>query len=161
MHPNAQLLQKLYNSLNNHDYASMAACYRADAVFEDIAFRLSGKQSIQAMWHMISEGDLRATFSQVEANDENGVVKDLVDTYTFRDTGRHVVNRIRSEFEFREGLIQSHRDHCNPLQWGLQALGPVKGLVAGLVPRVRQSAAQEKLANFMRTKPEYISIAGR
>jgi ketosteroid isomerase-like protein len=155
MHPHSSLLETLYNSLNKKDHAGMAACYHPDAEFEDIAFTLRGKSRIHAMWHMISEGDLQATFTIREADDQAGVV-DVVDDYTFRDTGRRVHNVIRSEFRFRDELIISHHDYCDALKWGMQALGPVKGFMSWLVPSKRREMAMAKLEKFIAEHSEYV-----
>jgi len=154
MHPNAALLEKLYRCLDTKDHNGMAACYHPDATFEDIAFALRGTKEIHAMWHMISETDLRATFTVRRADDQGGTA-DLVDTYHFRDTGRRVHNVIQSEFRFRDGLIVEHKDSCSALKWGVQALGPVKGVLSWLVPAKRKEKAKAKLENFVERHPEY------
>lgn len=154
MHPQASLLEKLYTCLDGKDHEGMAACYHSEAEFQDIAFTLRGKKQIHAMWHMISETDLRASFTVRQIDDQSGTV-DLVDEYTFRDTGRRVRNVIRSEFHFRDGLIIEHRDSCDALKWGVQALGPVKGLLSWLIPSKRRAGAMEKLDKFIASHPEY------
>jgi ketosteroid isomerase-like protein len=153
-HPHARLLATLYTALDAKDHAAMAACYHPDAEFRDIAFTLRGRTQIHAMWHLIAETDLRATFTVRSADDETGTV-DLVDDYTFRDTGRRVRNVIRSEFRFRDGLIVAHRDACSAARWGVQALGPVKGVLAWLVPATRRAKAMAKLRRFIASHPEY------
>jgi hypothetical protein len=115
---------------------------------------LDKKKQIHAMWDMISKTDLRASFKIVEANDENGLV-DLVDEYTFGEDKRPVRNVIRSEFHFQDGLIIKHRDSCNALKWGIQALGPVTGIVSWLVPSKRRKKAMEKLNEFIANNRKY------
>ena len=154
MHAHEALLQKLYSCLKRKDHAGMAECYHPDAEFQDIAFTLKGRKSIHAMWHMISTTDLRAEFKVQHADERSGTVN-LVDDYTFKDTGRPVHNVIQSEFQFRDGLIIRHHDKCNALKWGIQALGPVKGVLSWLVPSSRRAKAKEKLDAFIRTHPEY------
>jgi ketosteroid isomerase-like protein len=154
MHSHEALLQKLYSCLKRKDHAGMAECYHPDAEFQDIAFTLKGRKSIHAMWHMISTTDLRAEFKVQHADERSGTVH-LVDDYTFKDTGRPVHNVIQSEFQFRDGLIIRHHDKCNALRWGIQALGPVKGVLSWLVPNSRRAKAKEKLDAFIRTHPEY------
>src|SRR3954462_7066779 len=105
MHPNAALLDRLFTALDRHDHATMAACYHLDATFRDIAFDLHGRKEIHSMWHMICEGDIRATFEVVHADEQKGKVK-LVDTYPFGATkdppkpGRPVRNVVDSRFLF-------------------------------------------------------------
>src|ERR1700730_1499737 len=97
MHPNAALLRRLFTALDHHDHLTMASCYHSAATFRDIAFDLRGSKQIHSMWHMICEGDIRASFELVHANDQDGRVK-LLDTYTFGATkdppspGRRVRN---------------------------------------------------------------------
>jgi ketosteroid isomerase-like protein len=154
MNTHSLLLEKLYTCLNSKDHAGMADCYHPDADFKDIAFTLHGRKQIHAMWHLISETDLRATFTIIKVDEESGRVQ-LVDDYTFRDTGRPVHNEIQSDFRFQDGLIIEHSDSCDALKWGIQALGPVKGVISWLVPSTRQAKAMEKLEKFVNSHPEY------
>ena len=142
------LLEKLYTCLNNKDHTGMAACYHPDADFKDIAFTLHGKKQIHGMWQMISETDLKASFTIIDADDETGRVESEED-YTFRDTGRPVHNIIQSDFRFQDGLIIEHLDSCDALKWGIQALGLVKGILSWLVPSERRELAMKKLEKYL------------
>src|SRR3954462_407066 len=124
MHPNAALLDRLFTALDRHDHATMTACYHLDATFRDIAFDLHGRKEIHAMWHMICEGDIRATFDVVHADDNTAEVN-LIDDYTFSSTGRKVHNVIQSRFQFQDGVIIEHHDFCDPRAWAAMALGGV------------------------------------
>src|SRR2546425_11048134 len=115
-HANAVLLQRLYTSLGQHDHQAMADCYHSEAAFSDIAFDLRGRKQIHAMWHMICQGDIRATCDLVQADDRSGEVN-LVDDYTFSSSGRSVHNVIHSHFRFREGVIVEHHDFCDTRAW--------------------------------------------
>ena len=128
-HPNADLLHRLFTSLNQHDHQEMAACYHADATFRDIAFDLRGSKQIHAMWHMICETDIRASFHLLEVDDRVGHVT-LIDDYTFSSTGRAVHNVIDSHFRLRDGLIIEHQDLCDARVWAAMALGGVSGFMA-------------------------------
>ena len=79
----------------------------------------------------------------------------MVDTYTFSDTGRRVVNRIESVFRFQEGLIVAQRDFCDPLDWARQAFGGLKGEVVGRVGVLRRRTARRKLRTFISSHPEH------
>jgi len=153
MHPHAQLLDKLFNALNQRDAAAMAACYHPDATFHDIAFDLHGRKEIGDMWRMICTSDIRATFEVVDANDSVARVS-LIDDYTFSDTGRAVHNVIDSRFRFDHGLIVEQRDTCDPHAWGAMAIGGVGGFLAGRVPALRRRKARRKLATFVAEHPE-------
>ena len=157
MHPNAALLHTLFTSLDRHDHRTMVRCYRPDATFRDIAFRLTGQKEIHAMWHMICVGDIRVAIKDVEADDRAGRAR-IVDTYTLRDKRqrpRKVVNEIESRFTFDGGLIVSQADDCDPVRWASMAFGGVKGFLAGHSRVVRSYAARKKLEEFITRNPEY------
>lgn len=154
MDPNSSLIHRLYTCLQAKDHQGMASCYHPQATFQDIAFDLKGRNRIHAMWHMISETDLKATFDVLQADERRGTAN-LIDDYTFRETGRRVHNVIRSEFQFQDGLILHHRDSCSALKWGVQALGPILGVVTWIIPPLRRSKATRKLENFIKEHPEY------
>jgi ketosteroid isomerase-like protein len=151
MHPNAQLLQRLYSSLGRHDHQAMTDCYHPDATFHDIAFDLQGKDQIGSMWRLICSGDIRTTFEIVKVDDCEGIVT-LVDEYTFSETGRRVRNPIESRFGFRDGLIAGHRDSCDPRAWAAVAIGGLVGFLAGRLRFLRAWKARGMLRTFMRAE---------
>jgi ketosteroid isomerase-like protein len=154
-HPNAQLLARLFSSLDRHDHESMADCYQPDATFTDIAFNLRGRKRIQAMWHMASEGDIRTTFDVKGADDREGLVR-VVDDYTFRSTGNKVRNVIESHFQFRDGRISDQRDACDPRKWADMALGGgLSGFLAGRFRFLRSRKAAKLLDAFIESHPQY------
>ena len=159
MHENARLLETFYRSLQGDDHRAVAACYHPAAAFEDIAFDLRDKKMIHAMWHMITEADLRLTYTIESADDRHGTAC-WTAKYTFKDTGRKVHNELRSTFVFEDGLIIRQRDECNPWRWGMQALGPVRGALSALFPSKRREQAMRKLQAFIDRHPEYQSGHG-
>jgi hypothetical protein len=148
------LLEKFYTGLEQDDHQAMADCYHDAATFKDIAFDLRGKKKIHAMWHMISESDLCATHRVESCGQQNAVVHWVAD-YTFKDTGRKVHNELRSHFRLKDGLIVEQRDDSDAWRWCLQALGPIKGPLAWLVPALRQRTAARKLADFISRHRQY------
>jgi hypothetical protein len=132
----------------------MAVCYADDATFKDIAFDLKGRREIHAMWRMVcSNRDLRVhSVEIVRAIDGEGTANWKAD-YTFGDDHRPVHNELRSEFTIRDGRIIAQHDHSDALKWGMQALGPVKGLIAWLRPSMRQKVARDKLEKFKKENP--------
>ena len=154
MHSNAALLHTLFTALDTHDHKKMAECYHPDATFSDIAFNLTGRKQIHAMWHMISTTDIRATFEVVNVDEATGLVH-LVDDYTFSDTGYAVHNVIESNFKFRHGLIIEHADSCDALTWARMAFGGLKGEIAGRFHFLRSRAASGKLKKFVASHQEY------
>ena len=154
MHPNEDLLHRLFSALDRHDHRTMASCYHPAATFRDIAFDLRGSRQIHGMWHMICKGDIRATFKVVHVNDQEGRVR-LVGRYTFGATksplkrGRPVRNVIDSRLRFRDGLIIEHRDICDARAWARSALGGPIGFLAGRIRFLRSHAAKKKLNGFV------------
>jgi ketosteroid isomerase-like protein len=142
-HPNANLIERFYGSLNAKDGVAMAECYAPDATFEDPAFGQLDAVDAGAMWRMLTAraADLRVEVSEITADDEAGSAR-WIATYTFTQTGRRVVNDIRASFRFADGLIAQHRDHFDWWRWARQALGP-PGLLLGWNP-LFQKAARNK-----------------
>ena len=154
MHAHHEIVSRLFTALDRHDDQAMAGCYHESARFRDIAFELETRRDIHCMWRMICKtSDLRATFRVIHADDAGARVS-VVDHYTFRQTGRKVRNEIESRFTFRDGLILSQDDHCDPVAWGSMALGGIKGFLAGRVRWLRSRAASKVLDEFRRAHPE-------
>lgn len=131
----------------------MCECYHPDAVFSDPAFGELNGSEVPAMWHMLiqrSNGKLDIAFSGIIAGENNGSA-DWTAKYSFSKTGRNVINKVHSEFEFRDGLIIRHKDTFDFAEWAKQALG-FKGFLFGrtgfLKNKVRQQARQS-LLHFM------------
>lgn len=148
------LVEKLFSSLQALNHEAMAACYHEEATFSDIAFQLQGRKQIHAMWHMICQKGISVQVQSIETAGDI-VRARIVDTYTFSDTGRQVVNRIESAFEFRDGLISVQRDTCDPLDWSRQAFGGIKGELVGRVGWLRRRAAAGKIRTFIAANPRY------
>ena len=64
-------------------------------------------------------------------------------------------NELKSRFTFKDGLISQQVDDSNAWNWSMQALGPVNGFVAWLIPAVRRGKAMEKLDKFIEEHPQY------
>jgi SnoaL-like protein len=154
MHPNVDVLTRLFTALDRHDHAAMAGCYHDQATFSDIAFDLRGRKAIHAMWHMICEGDIRASF-RIVGVDDLGAMVDVEDDYTFRAKGRRVHNVIQSRFRFRHGLIDQQVDACDARRWAAMALGGMSGFLAGRLGFLRRSKARKTLAAFVASHPAY------
>ena len=89
------------------------------------------------MWRMIcTTTPVTVTIEGIEADDRSGRAR-IVDEYTFSDTKLPVVNPIESRFRFENGRIVEHRDACDARQWAEQAIGGVKGWLAGRVRPLR------------------------
>ena len=161
MHANHALLDKLFTALGAHDAETMASCYDPEATFHDIAFHLEKRENIRDMWRMIcrKETDLKVRFDILGADERAGRAR-LVETYRIgasKDrpkSGRPVTNRIESRFEFRDGLITSQTDECDPKAWAKQAMkGPVTAFLAGRIRPFRSFGAGRKLKKFLAENP--------
>ncbi len=154
MNEYTQLIERFLTAYQSLDHKSMAECYHTSASFTDIAFRLNGKKQIHAMWQMICNNGIKVEIEGIKATG-NIVRARIVDTYVFSDTGRTVVNKIESAFEFQDQLIIVQRDTCNALEWARQAFGGLKGEIAGRVGLLRRKAAKKKIDGFISSHPEY------
>ena len=153
---NEATIRKLYAGLDTHDGEAMASCYTTDASFSDPVFPdLTGAQAGD-MWRMLTARatDLSVELPEAKADAEAGAAR-WIASYTFGATGRHVVNRVRSDFRFDDvGLITEQRDDFPFWRWSRQALGPA-GLVLGWTPMLRsklRSSAAAELARFRADK---------
>ena len=155
-HPNAALVARFYAAFAELHPASMAACYTADAHFQDEVFNLHGREEIGAMWKMLCQAtrtkgaaQWRLAASDIVADEQAGRAH-WEAWYRYSASGRDVHNVIDARFEFRDGLIAAHRDRFDLWTWSRQALGTT-GLLLGWTPllryRVRAQAAA-KLARF-------------
>lgn len=150
---NAELITRFYQAFARKDAEAMAACYAADVQFSDAVFiGLKGAQASD-MWRMLCSRaqDFSLSFSAVEADAQRGSAQ-WTAQYTFSATGRTVVNQIRAEFVFKDGLIIEHRDHFDLWRWSRQALG-LKGVLLGWLPPVQaaiRAQARQGLAAFQR-----------
>jgi hypothetical protein len=148
-HENALLLQRLFTSLQGRDHQTMADCYAPSATFRDIAFDLRDRREIHAMWRMIcTTTPVKVTIERIEADDRSGRAH-IVDEYTFSDTKLPVVNPIESRFRFENGRIVEQRDECDARLWAEQAIGGVKGWLAGRVRPLRAWKAARKLRPYL------------
>ena len=146
MHPNEQLLTRLYSAFAARDAATMVSCYAPDATFEDPVFSLQGAE-VGAMWTMFCANarSFSLTYSGLSADDTSGVAL-WEPCYSFSTTGRTVINRIDSRFTFRDGLIVAQQDRFGFWRWSRQALGApgwLLGWSGWLRQRVRGQARRQ------------------
>lgn len=147
---NEATIDRLYAAMNAGDGDAMAACYTADATFEDPAFGHLEDGRGQAMWRMLCSrasdgGNLKVQVVDRKAEPGGTGTAHWLADYTFTDTGRPVHNDVKASFVFRDGLIAAHRDVFDLRVWGGQALGTVPGLlgytpVLGLMVRRKANA---------------------
>lgn len=156
MHPNENLIHLFYGAFQKKDYQTMQNCYSDRAVFNDEVFQNLNAAQVKAMWEMLIKrgNDLQLEYHSVQADDQQGSTE-WVASYTFSQTGRKVVNRIKASFVFEKGQIVHHTDHFDFYLWARQALGTpgwLLGWTSFLKNKVRQRAMQT-LENFMKKIP--------
>jgi len=150
MADNAEVIRELYEAMDRHDGAAMAAFYEPDGRFRDPAFgELSGAEAGD-MWRMLTSraDDLAVELVEHASDGDVGSAR-WIARYTFTRTGRPVTNHVRAQFRFRDGRIVEHTDSFPFWRWARQALGPA-GVVLGLPPfnRLIRRRARRDLGEF-------------
>ncbi len=146
------IISKFYTAFQNHDAKAMSDCYHPEIEFSDPVFmKLQGKQASK-MWQMLierSKGKLHIDFSDVHSNENSGSAK-WVATYLFSKTNRNVTNKMKADFEFKDGLIIKHTDDFDLWKWSRMAFG-FKGLILGwtnLMKNKIRETAKNSLSQF-------------
>lgn len=128
---NQALLEGFYAAFARRDGEAMAAAYAPAATFSDPVFVGLRDGEPGAMWRMLTSrsADLAVELVSCTADDATGKAH-WIATYTFGQTGRKVVNDVRSSFRFADGKIVDQRDEFDFHRWAGQALG-LSGKVLG------------------------------
>lgn len=140
-----ETVKKFYSAFNNLEPEVMTSLYHEDVVFEDPAFgQLKGDRA-KAMWHMLCKSQKGKSFRVKASNfrEDRSIIKANWEAfYIFSKTGRSVHNKIKAQFEFKDGLIIKHTDDFNLHQWAWQALG-LKGWLIGSFPFFKKQLQQQ------------------
>lgn len=125
-------IHKFYTAFQQLDYNTMQSCYHADAVFSDPVFGLLDRNEVCAMWEMLCKRakDLQLSYGNIQLLDDEYATADWIAVYTFSQTGRKVVNKIKAHLRFKDGLIIEHSDAFPIYRWSRQAFG-ITGLLLG------------------------------
>ncbi len=163
-------IERFYAAFARLDGGGMAACYTADAAFDDPAFSLRGRGQIGGMWQMLCDSTRakgmahwRLEVSDIATDDGtrnrtgNGTVTGTGTGrahweahYLFPATGRLVHNRIDASFVFdAQGLIAHHTDRFDFTDWARQALGAT-GWLLGWTPWLRALVRRQAAAQLQR-----------
>jgi hypothetical protein len=125
MTENEKTITKFYEAFANGDASKMRKCYHPNIEFRDPIFGSLKGNDVCQMWEMLiarSNANIKIKLSNVKSNDYHGVAL-WVATYNFSKNKRAVVNSIRAEFFFQDGLIRRHTDDFDIYRWSKQALG--------------------------------------
>lgn len=152
---NQELLQGFYAAFAAKDGDTMAAAYARGATFTDPVFVGLKDGEPGAMWQMLTSRsqDLALELVSCQADESTGSAR-WIATYTFAQTGRKVVNDVRSSFVFKDGLITEQRDEFDFHRWAGQALG-LSGKLLGGTPIIRNAVrgkARAGLDAFLATR---------
>ncbi|MBO9633443.1 MAG: nuclear transport factor 2 family protein, partial [Chitinophagaceae bacterium] len=103
-----ELIKKFYTCFGQRDYACMNSLYHPDAIFYDPVFENLNADQVRSMWEMLTKRaeDLTVAVSdiQVDAAEKYGSCHWKAE-YTFTGTGRKVINEVKANFKFQDGLI--------------------------------------------------------
>jgi ketosteroid isomerase-like protein len=146
----AELIGRFYAAFDRRDGDAMAACYAPDATFRDPVFGPLTAAEAGEMWRMLTARaeDLRVELVEHEADGERGSAR-WIAHYTFTQTGRPVVNDVRAQFRFHDGLFADHVDRFGFWQWARQALGP-RGTFLGWMPQMQLGVRRQARAGLDR-----------
>lgn len=153
MNTNEQTIRHFYSAFQQRDYSGMNACYDAEVVFSDLVFGLLNSEETRAMWEMLCKNakDLTIRFDNIRLLDEEYATCDWIATYTFTQTGRKVVNRVKANMRLKDGLITEHSDAFDLYKWARQAFG-LRGWLFGWTNFMRNRIhinARKRLLRFM------------
>ncbi|SMD42994.1 Ketosteroid isomerase-related protein [Aquiflexum balticum DSM 16537] len=139
-----KIIIAFYEAFSKGKAAEMVSHYHNDIVFEDPAFgQLKGEEA-KAMWRMLierSKGNIKITYSNVEAENEKGSAFWQAE-YIFGPDKRKVINKINASFKFKDGKIIQHTDRFDVWKWAKQALG-WKGWLLGWTPLMKKQIQKQ------------------
>ena len=146
---NRATIERLYAAMDRHDGEAMAACYARNAKFRDPVFVDLVGDEPGDMWRMLTSRstDLQVELVEHDADEREGTARWMAH-YTFAQTGRPVVNDVRSMFVFDEtGLIRVQLDEFDFWRWARQALGR-KGQLLGWTPVLQHTVRDRARAGL-------------
>ncbi|MCH6199113.1 nuclear transport factor 2 family protein [Aquiflexum sp. LQ15W] len=150
---NSKVIHNFYNAFAKGKVEEMLSCYHKEIIFEDPVFGALKGEEAKSMWKMLlarSKGNLKVTFSDVKVVRNSGEAK-WEAIYPFGSEKRIVHNKIKAEFEFKDGKIIKHTDKFDLWKWSRMALG-FKGVLLGWSPLVQnkvKSHSKDLLKKFM------------
>jgi hypothetical protein len=142
------LLEDFYAAFARKDGDAMAASYALGATFSDPVFVGLKDGEPGAMWQMLTSRSKDLTLELVSCTaDERSGSAHWIAHYTFAQTGRPVLNEVRSTFRFENGLIADQQDVFNFRRWAGQALG-LPGTLLGGTPLIRNAVRRKARAGL-------------
>jgi ketosteroid isomerase-like protein len=145
------VVRRLHAALHARQPDAVAACYRADARFQDPVFGALAPGEVRDMWRMLlgRAHDLEVRTVDVASSDGVSASATASFRYTLSWTGRHVHNTIHSAFVVREGRIALQHDDFPFHVWAAQAFG-WRGRLLGRSGRLRKRVQQQARVGLQR-----------
>ena len=148
-----KLIKKFYTSFSDGNSKEMVECYHENIVFQDPVFgTLKGERAIK-MWEMLlskKKDDTKISFDNIQTSVKNGKAN-WVAEYVYGQNNRKVINRVSTDFKFKEGKIIEHIDTFDLWKWTRQAMG-ILGYLIGWTPFMKskiQKTTNKKLDKFI------------
>jgi len=135
----SEVIHNFYKAFSKGQAEEMVSNYHPDVIFEDPVFGVLKGQEAKSMWKMLldrSKGNLNVSCSEVKVLG-NCAEAYWEAIYPFGPEKRIVHNKIKAEFEFRDGKIIKHTDSFDLWKWSRMALG-WKGILLGWSPLVQK-----------------------
>ena len=156
MQNNEAIITRFYEAFQKRNSAAMNACYAENIAFSDPVFGLMYGDDVRAMWEMLCKNgkDLQLSFGNIQLLDEEYATCEWIAQYTFSQTGRRVVNKIKAHMRIENGIITEHSDAFDIYGWSRQALG-WKGWLFGWTAWFQKKLQQKTriaLKGFMEKK---------
>ena len=156
MHANEIIINRFYSAFQQKNAAKMNLCYSENIAFSDPVFGLLHGEEVKSMWEMLCKNgkDLQLSFGNIQLLDEEYATCDWVAQYTFSQTGRRVVNKIKAHIRVENGIITEQTDAFDIYNWSRQALG-LKGWLFGWTAwfqKKLQQKTRKALEKFMEKK---------
>ena len=151
MTANENVLHQFYTAFAKADATKMGEYYAPSVRFHDPAFGLLQDRDVSKMWKMLianSKGKLKIEFQDIKADNYKGSAY-WIATYTFSKTNRKVINKIYSQFHFKDGLIIKQTDCFDIWNWAKQAFG-ITGLLFGWTGYMQNKIQQKALLSLNR-----------
>ena len=156
MDNNEAIINDFYTAFQRLDHAAMNKCYHEDIVFYDPVFELLRGEEARSMWEMLCKRskDLSLSFGNIVNLDNEYYTCDWVAEYSFSKTGNKVVNKVKANMRFANGIIVEHSDAFSLHKWSSQALG-ITGQLFGwnsFFQRKIKNNARRSLLEFLKKK---------
>jgi hypothetical protein len=151
MTANENILHQFYTAFANADAIRMSEFYAPVVRFHDPAFGPLNGGDVPKMWKMLlanGKGKLKIEFFDLKADEYKGSAR-WIATYTFSRTNRKVVNKIYSQFHFKEGLIIKQTDSFDIWAWAKQAFG-LRGLLFGWTGYMQRKIQEKAILSLNR-----------